>query len=55
MYAISIAKSRPQLDGRVSAFYRNLIRSCWDDDPGKRPTFAKIIEDLEHQLTQTNS
>ena len=47
MYKISIAKERPQLDDQVSKFYKKLIKSCWDDDPEKRPTFTKIIDDLK--------
>ena len=46
MYTISFAKKRPQLNGQVSSFYKNLISSCWDNDPEKRPTFSEIIEDL---------
>ena len=47
LYQVAVKKERPNLNKSVPKVYRNLIRSCWDDDPNKRPTFDYIINELE--------
>ena len=34
-------------DMKIPEIYKNLIQSCWDDDPKKRPTFAQIVNDFK--------
>ncbi|KAF0523845.1 kinase-like protein [Gigaspora margarita] len=34
---------RPQIKG-VPEFYKNLMISCWDNDPNNRPTIDEIVE-----------
>ena len=38
---------RPKIKGNVPDAYRNLIESCWSQDPDKRPSFDNIVKDLE--------
>ena len=38
---------RPELDDTVPIAYRELIESCWNQDPEKRPTFKNIIDELK--------
>jgi serine/threonine protein kinase len=39
-----VAGERPLIPPFVSPFYRDLITSCWDQQPSARPTFAHILE-----------
>lgn len=31
------------------------MESCWDDEPKKRPTFAKIVSQLDVIIEETNA
>lgn len=42
---------RPLFKSDVDVEYKNLIETCWDSNPTKRPTFSKIVASLETQLT----
>ena len=39
---------RPLIDGDVDDHYRNLIESCWSQNPEKRPTFGEIVDELKN-------
>ena len=44
---------RPEIPATCSPLFADLIRSCWDADVDKRPTFQQIIDTLkpyEHRL-----
>ena len=43
---------RPTLPEKISSDLKNLIESCWDQDPQKRPSFADIVQMM---LTKTIS
>ena len=47
LYQILSKKEKPTFDMKIPEIYKNLIQSCWDDDPKKRPTFAQIVNDLK--------
>ncbi|CAB1332083.1 unnamed protein product, partial [Coregonus sp. 'balchen'] len=32
---------------------KNIMRSCWEADPFKRPSFSKVVERIEQQLSDT--
>lgn len=36
--------TRPTLPEKISSDLKNLIESCWDQDPQKRPSFADIVQ-----------
>jgi len=50
MYAIVEEGRRPTLPPNTPTSLRNLITSCWDADPAKRPSFKEILEQLDHVL-----
>jgi serine/threonine protein kinase len=39
---------RPKIPSSCPPFFAELMTKCWDADPSKRPTFAQVIEQLEH-------
>ena len=38
---------RPKLENTLDESLKNFFKSCWNQDPKKRPTFEKIIEILK--------
>lgn len=41
-------------DGCPPSIY-NLMKNCWELEPGKRPSFKKLTEKLQKALTHTDS
>lgn len=39
-------KYRPRIDSKMPIEFANLMKSCWDHDGNKRPSFKNIIEIL---------
>ena len=37
---------RPEINKDIPKSYLNLITSCWNDDPNKRPSFDSILDRL---------
>ena len=50
MFAVVEEGRRPQIPPNCPTSLRNLITSCWDADPTKRPSFKEILEQLDHVL-----
>ena len=46
---------RPKLDHNWPKEFSDLLTSCWDNDPLKRPSFAKIVQDLTQLIGPTSS
>lgn len=46
-YNVVYNKKRPSFKKDIPQVYKNLIESCWDQDPKKRPTFESIVEHLK--------
>ncbi|KAK8839146.1 hypothetical protein M9Y10_027938 [Tritrichomonas musculus] len=42
-----ISGARPAIPDSVPSHWKELIETCWDEHPDKRPTFARICEILE--------
>jgi len=40
-------KQTPQMKTTLPEFWLNLLNSCWDFDPRKRPTFEEIVAILD--------
>lgn len=38
---------RPLFESPIDPAYRDLIERCWSQDPNNRPTFSKIVDELE--------
>lgn len=38
---------RPKIPPQIPSSYKNLIESCWAEDPSKRPTFEEILKLLK--------
>lgn len=49
MYNVANNNLRPELDDTVPIAYRELIESCWNQDPEKRPSFKSIINQLKSE------
>lgn len=45
-------KKRPPIPAHTPLEIVNLIKQCWDPDPGKRPTFATIVETIHEIVRQ---
>lgn len=43
-----LSGQRPEFSAYVSPEWANLITSCWQEDPAKRPTMRSIVETLTH-------
>ena len=39
---------RPSIQSDVPKCYKDLIESCWSNDPEQRPTFDEIVENLKN-------
>lgn len=50
MFAVVEEGRRPTLPQNTPTSLRNLITSCWDASPEKRPSFKEILEQLDHVL-----
>lgn len=48
LYEKLIAGARPELPIYLPASLSSLIKACWDTDPGQRPTFTTICEELRN-------
>lgn len=46
---------RPKLDHNWPKEFSDLLTSCWDNDPLKRPSFAKIVEGLKKIIGPSSS
>ena len=46
MYKITIRKYRPKFSNKISAAWKNLIKSCWNEDLNQRPSFDDIVNQL---------
>ena len=44
----TLKNERPEFNKPIAECYRNLIERCWSQEPGKRPTFDEIVEELEN-------
>lgn len=49
-YLIWKDKIRPSMDSHMREDVQNLICSCWEEDPAKRPTFSQVIKTLDAML-----
>lgn len=38
---------RPKINQTTPECYRNLIELCWSENPNERPSFSKIVHELE--------
>uniref|UniRef100_A0A6B2L3S8 Protein kinase domain-containing protein n=1 Tax=Arcella intermedia TaxID=1963864 RepID=A0A6B2L3S8_9EUKA len=47
-----VAGSRCEIPKGCTKKYRHIIESCWHQDPKKRPSFDKILEDLDVVLLE---
>ena len=47
IYRNKMTGMRPKIDESVPEQYRKLIKSCWEEDPRKRPTFKEIVSMLK--------
>jgi len=47
MMRIAHKQLRPALPASCAPVRRTLIEDCWRDDPGRRPTFAQVLERLQ--------
>ncbi|GBG25625.1 Protein kinase, putative [Hondaea fermentalgiana] len=47
MRAVALKGLRPTIPSNCPKVVVNLLRKCWDSDPSKRPTFDKIIPEVE--------
>lgn len=50
VFAVVEEGHRPAIPSNCPTSLRNLITSCWDADPKKRPSFKEILEQLDHVL-----
>ncbi|KAK8880351.1 hypothetical protein M9Y10_003018 [Tritrichomonas musculus] len=41
-------KNRPKTTNLIPECYRKLLKSCWSNNPSKRPTFSEIVYELRH-------
>ena len=41
---------RPLFRGKEPQWYRRLVEQCWCQDPGKRPSFVRVVGELEGYL-----
>jgi serine/threonine protein kinase len=48
LYEKLIAGTRPELPMNLPPSLSSLIKACWDIDPGQRPTFTTICEELRN-------
>ena len=48
LYEKLIAGARPELPMNLPLSLSSLIKACWDTDPGQRPTFTTICEELRN-------
>lgn len=49
IFAVSVRKERPQIPEDCAEDIANLIRTCWNELPLQRPSFA----DIHNQLIQS--
>ncbi len=38
---------RPKINQTTPEYYKNLIELCWSENPNERPSFSKIVHELE--------
>jgi len=43
--------ARPKWDASVPPQVRDFVERCWNADPALRPSFAKVVEELENNYT----
>lgn len=48
MHDVVFLKKRPEIPPFVPKAYKNLIEACWNDDPGDRLSFRRILYELEN-------
>ena len=48
-YKVSVEEKRPEFKIQIPKIYENLIKSCWNQDPNKRPSFDEILHDLKNE------
>lgn len=48
-YKVSVEGKRPEIKKEVPNIYKELIQSCWNQDPDERPSFDSIIDDLKNK------
>lgn len=46
LYKITMCNERPPFNKQIPGCFKNLIETCWDADPMRRPTFDTILENL---------
>ncbi|KAH0790504.1 TKL family protein kinase [Histomonas meleagridis] len=47
-YAVCKENKRPKIPSKTPPSLRDLITSCWDQNPSKRPSFKKILKTFKH-------
>eukprot|EP01026_Neomeris_dumetosa_P035031 TRINITY_DN2802_c0_g1_i5.p1 TRINITY_DN2802_c0_g1~~TRINITY_DN2802_c0_g1_i5.p1 ORF type:complete len:1176 (+),score=141.00 TRINITY_DN2802_c0_g1_i5:448-3528(+) len=53
-YKVVNEQQRPPMPNNIPARLKNLIESCWDDDPKRRPSARDIQRMLEWMIDETN-
>lgn len=51
--AVVVRHERPPIPEDTIPSLKNLIKQCWDKDPNARPTFEKIITDLDAIIVES--
>ena len=47
-YKVSVEERRPEFKTQIPDVYKNLITSCWNQEPNKRPSFDDITDELKN-------
>ena len=51
-YNFVLEEWRPALPNYIDSEVRKLIQRCWHQDPSDRPTFSRIVEELDRIRNQ---
>lgn len=54
-YNFVLEGRRPALPDYIDPEVRKLIQICWHQDPSERPTFGRIVEELDCMMNIPSS